>query len=132
MRIPAVLAASMSIVPLGDCIFCPSMVSVTCSVTITSIFRSYPWLPFADGVVLSQRMSLKFFIHQDAVQVRVPCKTDSEHIPHFALQPVGGSPQWRQRIQHRDPVFHLHLQSQAPVERKRYKVVDNVETRLPL
>ena len=52
-----------------------------------------PHLSGARGVVLSQRMPCPAPRHQDALQVRVSGKGDSEHVPYFALVPVRRRPE---------------------------------------
>src|ERR1039458_3001509 len=40
-------------------------------------------------IILSQRVALPLFGHEDAAHVRVPGELDAEHIEHLAFQPVG-------------------------------------------
>ena len=51
-----------------------------------------PHLRRASWMVLAQRMSDPALRHQNALQMRMPVKNDSEHVPHFALVPVGRRP----------------------------------------
>src|SRR6185295_10321892 len=56
-------------------------------------FRPDERLAAVDGVVLAQRMTLELLVEQEAAQVRVTVEADPEHVPHFALLPVGDGPQ---------------------------------------
>ena len=58
-----------------------------------------PHLRGARGMVFSQRMSYPAPGHQNALQVRVPGKRNSEHIPHFALVPVRRRPEARDAVE---------------------------------
>ena len=46
----------------------------------------------AGGVILAQRVALPGRRHENAAQVRVPVEGDPEHVPYFALVPVGVGP----------------------------------------
>src|SRR5262245_18481384 len=50
------------------------------------------WLPFVDGIVFSQCVTDELLVHQNALQVRVSSESDPEHVPHFALEPIGDRP----------------------------------------
>ena len=58
-----------------------------------------PHLRGARGVVLSQRMPCPTSGHQNALQVRMSGKRDSEHVPYFALVPVRRRPEVRDAVE---------------------------------
>src|ERR1022692_3542112 len=41
-------------------------------------------------IILAQRVALPFLGQKDAAHVRVARELDTEHVEHFALQPIGG------------------------------------------
>src|ERR1041385_7059805 len=40
-------------------------------------------LSLVERIIFAQRVSLEFFVHQNAFQVRVAAEADAEHIIHF-------------------------------------------------
>ena len=58
-----------------------------------------PHLGGARRMILSQRMPCPAPRHQDALQVRVAGKGDSEHVPYFALVPVRRRPEVRDAVE---------------------------------
>src|SRR3954453_10950619 len=51
-----------------------------------------------ERIVLALRMSLPLLRHEDATQVGVAGEPDPEHVEHLALEPVGGGPHLRHRL----------------------------------
>ena len=49
-----------------------------------------PHLGGARGMILAQRMPLPCTRHQNSREVRMPVERDAEHVPRFALVPIGG------------------------------------------
>ena len=57
--------------------------------SLESVLRTDPGLSPVDGVIFSERMSLKLRVHQNAFHVGMATKLDSEHIVDLPLVPVG-------------------------------------------
>ena len=45
------------------------------------------------GIIFSQRKGGEFVGQQDAPQVGMAGEANAEHVPHFALHPIGAFPQ---------------------------------------
>src|SRR6266436_2519861 len=79
-----------------------------------------------DVVILPERIALPFVGQQNALQIRMAGENNSEHVKHFALQPVCRRPDFH-RARHFFSVGRPHLQPQPLVLRERIKIEHHVD-----
>src|SRR5216117_3407277 len=82
-----------------------------------------------DRVVLPERMTDELLVHQQAPQVGMAREAHAEHVPDFALEPVGDRPEVDGGRHHGVVLVDLYFQSQPVVVRERVEVVDDLEAR---
>src|SRR5713226_9064160 len=87
-------------------------------------------LALFDRIVLAQRVTLKPFVHEYALQVRMPPKADPEHVPYLALEPVGSGPQRGEGVHLSHGLLHGNHQPQSMLVGHRVEVVNDREARL--
>ena len=83
----------------------------------------------SSGVVLALRIALPLLRHQDPPQVGMIHDIDAELVVDLALQPVGGGPELRHRLD-RILLADPHLDAQPVPEPGRVQAVDHVEALL--
>src|SRR5262245_241000 len=50
-------------------------------------------LAAVDGIVLAQGVAHELLVHEQAAGIGMSGEAHPEHVPHFALEPVGASPE---------------------------------------
>src|SRR5438552_10592045 len=88
------------------------------------VHRPNQGLALFDRIVLAQRVTLKPFVHEYALQVRMPPKADPEHVPYLALEPVGSRPQRAEGIYLGNGLFHGNHQPESMLVGHRVEVID--------
>src|SRR3954453_13700023 len=63
--------------------------------------------------------------HQQALQMRMPVKNNSEHVPHFALVPIGSGPDARYSRQGQAVFRQGYLDADIFVPLERKEMIDN-------
>lgn len=81
----------------------------------------------AGRVVLAQRVAFPGGRHHDAAEVRVAGKVDAEHVPDFALVPVGVRPDTGHGRQVQVAFAERHLDHHIAVTLDRQQVVEHAE-----
>ena len=87
------------------------------------------WLEFgrARGVILAQRMAFPGRRHHDAAQIRVAVEHDAEHVPDFALVPVGVGPDAGRGRGGQVVVEQRYLEPDLGHRRQTQQVIDDRE-----
>src|SRR5215469_3801765 len=70
--------------------------------------------------------------HQQALQMRMPLKNNSEHVPHFALVPIGSGPDARYSRQGKVVLRQRYLDADIFVPLERKEMIDNSKIALRL
>src|SRR6266581_761227 len=84
-----------------------------------------------DVIVFPQRIALPFIRQQNALQIRMPGKYNSEHVKHFAFLPIRRGPDTYD-ARYFFGVRRMHFQPQALVPREGVQIENHIETLLTL
>ena len=76
-------------------------------------------------MVLAQRMSLPGRRHDDALEMRMAFKDDAEHIPYFALVPIGRGPNITDSREGKAGFDQRNFETNILVAAKREQMIDN-------
>ena len=86
-----------------------------------------PHLRRASRMLFAQRVTDPGLRHQNPFKVRVTVKSDAEHVPHFALVPIGCRPDARDTRQRNLVLRKGYLDTQIFVSIEGQKMIDNGE-----
>src|SRR4029453_7532635 len=87
----------------------------------------WPHLRRACRMLFAERVARPSLGHQNPFKVRVTVKSDPEHVPHFALVPVGGGPDIGNARQRKLVLRKGYLDAQIFVSIEGQKMIDNGE-----